>query len=81
MLTDMYVESTFGNKQVKVAKRTIVDVTEEDEFFEEKERFIGQVVYPRNIHKWKNGTYGFECWLEGGKLFCFHSAKLNKGFR
>jgi hypothetical protein len=80
MLTDMYVESTFGNKQVKVAKRTIVDVTEEDEFFEEKERFIGQSVYPRNIHKRKNGTYGFNCDINGANI-CFHSVKLNKGFR
>jgi hypothetical protein len=80
MLTDMYVEATLEDKQVKIAKRTIVDVMEADEFFNEKERFIGQAVYPRGIHKWKNGTYGFDCYINGENI-CFHSVKLNKGFR
>ena len=80
MLTDMYVEDTREDKKVKVAKRTIVDVMGEDEFFDEKERFIGQVVYPRHVCKWKNGAYGFECEINGANI-CFHSVKLNKGFR
>jgi len=80
MFTDMYVESTLEDKQVKVAKRTIVDVMVDDQFYPDKGRFIGQTAYPHSLCKWEDGTYGFSCDINGDNFY-FHSVKLNKGFR